>query len=147
MTLDTKHFGAIDIDESKIIEFKEGIPGFLNLNRFVLLAEPDEHASDGLRGMLYWLQSVDDPSVAFVMVNMVKYMPDYNPLIDQEQIEGLGSYDPDKFVFYNIAVIPENVKDATVNLKAPVVINDEIKQGKQVICANEEYTVRHYMFR
>ncbi len=145
MTLNTKHFGEIQIDESKIIEFKEGVPGFTNLHRFVLLAEPNEQKE--LEGIFYWLQSVEDPSIAFVMVNMVKYMPDYNPLIDPEQISGLGDYDPNKFVFYNIAVIPDEVKEATVNLKAPVVINDELKQGKQVICTNEEYTVRHYMFK
>lgn len=147
MILNTKHFGEIDIDENKIIEFREGLPGFTNLNRFVLIAEPNDHETEELKGLIYWLQSVEDPSIAFVMVNMVKYMPDYNPLIEPEQIQGLGDYDPEKFVFYNIAVIPDEIKEATVNLKAPVVINDEIKQGKQVICTNEEYTVRHYMFK
>lgn len=146
MKLDTKHFGEIDIEESKIIEFKEGIPGFSDLNRFVLLAEPSEK-TDADGGLFYWLQSVDDSSIAFVMVNMVKYMPDYNPLVEADQIAGLGEFDPNKFLFYNIAVLPEDIKEATVNLKAPVVINDETKQGKQVICTNEEYTVRHFMFR
>ena len=145
MRLNTKHFGEVEIEESKIIEFSEGVPGFANLNKFVLLAEPNQ--SNETDGMFYWLQSIDNPEVAFVMVNMVKYMPGYNPLVDADQMQGLGDYDPDKFVFYNIAVLPENIKEATVNLKAPVVINDELKKGKQVICTNEEYTVRHYMFK
>ena len=146
MKLDTKHFGQIDVDDSKVIDFNEGVPGFVDLRKFVLLAEPGEQ-SDKSTGLFYWLQSVDDPSIAFVMVNMVKYMPEYNPLVEVEQIEDLGQYDPDKFFFYNIAVLPENIKDATVNLKAPVIINNELKKGKQVICTNEEYTVSHFMFK
>ncbi|MDR2904084.1 MAG: flagellar assembly protein FliW [Clostridiales bacterium] len=145
MKLDTRHFGEIDVDQNKIIEFKEGVPGFSNLNKFVLLAEPEENSE--AEGMFYWLQSVEDPSVAFVMVNMVRYMPEYNPLVEETEMNGLGDYNPDKFVFYNIAVVPENISDATVNLRAPVVINDELKLGKQVICTNDEYTVRHYLFK
>ena len=147
MKLSTRHFGEIDIEENKIIEFSEGIPGFQNLNQFVLLGEQDDDETDSDAGVFYWLQSVDDPSTAFVMVNMVKYMPEYNPLVEVDQITGLGEYDADKFVFYNIAVFPENIKEATVNLKAPIVINDELKKGKQVICTNEEYAVSHFMFK
>lgn len=149
MVLSTKHFGEIDIDEGKVIEFKEGLPGFRDLTRYALLADAQKGSSDEgtTSGLIYWLQSVDDPAVAFVLVNTVRLMPDYNPLVEENEIEGLGQYDPDKFIFYNIAVIPENVSEATVNLKAPVVINDEIRQGKQVVCTNDEYSVRHFMFK
>ncbi|MDR1209241.1 MAG: flagellar assembly protein FliW [Clostridiales bacterium] len=146
MRLHTKHFGDIDVDDGKVIEFKEGLPGFPKLTKFVLLA--DERGTGGeMNGMFYWLQSVENPDTAFVLVNMVRYMPEYNPLVEEDQMEGLGEFNPDKFVIYNIAVIPDNVREATVNLKAPVVINDENHQGKQVICSNDEYTVRHFMFK
>jgi len=139
MKLQTKRFGEIEIEENKIIEFKEGLPGFDHISRFSLLP-------NGKSDMFYWLQSVDDPEIAFALLDMARFMPGYSPIIDRSELDGMGEYDPEKFAFYNIAVIPESIKCATVNLKAPVVINEETKQGRQVICENEEYAVRHYMF-
>ena len=142
MKLNTKHFGEIDVDENRIIDFNEGIPGFESLKKFTLMS--DEKDSDGL---FYWLQSVDDTDVAFVLLNMVKIMPDYNPLVEKDQLSELETTDEKNVNFYNIAVLPENINEMTVNLKAPVVINSEKKKGKQVVCMNDDYGVRHYMFK
>ena len=143
MTLKTKHFGQVDIDESKVISFEQGIPGFPQLKKFSLMAQQDSSNN----GMFYYLQSVEDGNTAFLVVDMLKCYPDYNPLVEASEISSLGNYNPDTFRFYNIAVVPENVKDATVNLKAPVVINTSNKVGKQVVCTNDEYTVSHFMFK
>ena len=148
MRLDTRNFGELDIDESKIIEFKSGIPGYPQLRQFILLSDKNSDSpEDDQDGLLYWLQSVEDKDLAFVMVDMVRYNPSYDPRVSEDEIAELGNYDPETFCFYNIAVLPENMNDMTVNLKAPVVINSQSMLGKQVICENEEYTVRHYMFK
>ncbi len=144
MTLVTRHFGEISIDESRLLNFNSGLPGFEHLKRFALLSEKDE----GTGSPFYWLQSTEDPSVAFVMMDVIKMYPEYNPLVDKDRIEGeLGSYNPDNFFIYNIANIPENVSDTTVNLKAPIVINDDSKKAMQIICDNDDYSVRHYLFK
>lgn len=145
MILTTKHFGNIDIDETKLLTFEKGILGFENLTQFALLH--DEALSPEEESVFYWLQSVEDESIAFVLVNMVSLLPDYNPIVAKSEIDALGEYNEDTFTFYNIATIPENIKDMTVNLKAPIVINSKNRLGKQVICTNEEYTIRHYMFK
>jgi len=142
MVLNTKHFGELQIEEAKLIQFKDGIPGFPKLNRFILLSEPD--GEEG--GFFYWLQSAEDPEKAFVLVDMIKYNPDYNPQVEQAYVEDLGSVDPDDFLVYNIAVMPEDPKKMTVNLRAPIVINPNSMLGKQVVCVNEDYEVKHYLF-
>ena len=141
MVIQTKHFGDIEADEEKLLTFKDGIPGFEELHTFLLIAEDEENGS-----YFYWLQSVDNPQTAFLMIDMIRFKPDYDPRVEAEQVADLESDDPADFVIYNIAVMPKDVKEMTVNLRAPVVINPGKRLGKQVVCMNEEYDVKHYLF-
>ncbi|MCL2574262.1 MAG: flagellar assembly protein FliW [Defluviitaleaceae bacterium] len=138
MKLETRNFGEIEILEQDVIDFNDGLPGFPESRRFVLLSEDDSPVS--------FLQSVEGDDVSFVVVDMMAFGHHYHPWVDASHIEDLGEYDPAKFVMYNIATIFENLSDSTVNLKAPIVINAADKKGKQVICENEEYTVKDKLF-
>jgi len=138
MIIETKHFGEIEVDEADIIEFEEGLPGFPDDRQFVLLDNKEPFC---------WLQSVSDGDNAFILVDVYSVMPDYNPQVDKEQFSALGEYEPDNFLIYNIVVLPENIKEMTVNLLAPVVINTAAKKGRQVIARNENYGVRHFLFK
>ena len=138
MKINTSRFGEIEFDDSDIINFAEGLPGFFELNRYALIRQEDS--------VFCYLQAIDDEDVAFALVDMAELVKDYDPLVDSSLIEDLGKYEPEHFMVLNIAVIPENVREMTVNLKAPIVINWNEKKGKQVICANEEYQVRHRLF-
>ena len=138
MKLVTRNFGEIEIFEEDIINFDEGLPGFPDDKRFVLLSEDDSPIS--------FLQSVDGGDVSFVLVDMLAFMPDYNPRVDESFIEDLGTFEPENFLIYNIATVFENLTDSTVNLKAPLIINAIEKKGKQVVCDNEEYSVKALLF-
>ena len=59
MQVDTTRFGIIDIEEKELIAFPWGIPGFEHLKSYVLLEYKN--------GPFQWLQSVEEPSVAFVV--------------------------------------------------------------------------------
>jgi len=138
MKLNTKHFGEIDVEENNILDFEDGLPGFPDDRQFVLLENEDPFC---------WLQSVTDGDNAFILVDAFKVLPDYNPQVDKDELESLGTYEPSDFLVLNIVVLPDDVKDMTVNLLAPVIINTAGKKGRQVVLKNEEYGVRHYMFR
>ena len=69
MRLSTTRFGDIDIDESRAIMMKAGILGFEHLKRYVLLVQDEEI-------LFWWFQSVDDGSVAFVVINSFVIKPD-----------------------------------------------------------------------
>jgi len=138
MKLETRNFGEIEILKEDVINFDDGLPGFPDDKQFVLLSEDDSP--------IYFLQSVDGGDVSFVVVDMLVFMPDYNPRVDETFIQGLGKYDPEKFVIYNIATIFDNLIESTVNLKAPIIVNAADKKGKQVVCENDEYSVKAPLF-
>ncbi len=153
MQLLTKHFGELEIDERKVIDFPTGLPGFQDCKQFILLdcngqtvdkIKPKEEykTDDFYANSFYWLQSVENGNLAFVLLDICTIMPGYNPIFYDEQLKELGA-STTGFLILNIAVIPEDINNMTVNLRAPVLINFSMCLGKQLIAANEEYHVRH----
>lgn len=139
MIINTRNFGEIEIDDSKIIHFNDGIPGFNELKKYILVVD-DENSP------FYWLQSVESPDIAFVMLDVFKIIPGYNPHIDDEIIDGLGECNDNELFIYNIAVIPEDIDKISVNLKAPIIINTKTGKGVQAILNNEDYPIKHYLY-
>lgn len=140
MELVTRHFGVIDIDGKNIIEFPEGIPGFDNLHRFVLLSHQKDNSP------FRWLQCIDDGGLAFVVIDPRAVFPSYSVDIDAAEVEVLKIGDTDKVVMLSIVVVPEDISKMTANFKAPILINAENNIGKQVVIESGDYAVRHYIF-
>ena len=149
MVLNTRNFGEIEIDDRKIITFQDGIPGFFDDRHFVLfkhgMEETDEFEddTDSEEDYFWWLQSVDDGDVAFVLMDVFMVMPDYEPHVDDEEMDLLGEYDPEHFVVYNIVSISDDPAKISVNLKAPIIINVKERIGRQVVAENEDYPIRY----
>ena len=139
MDIDTRHFGKITIKDEDIIDFPEGIPGFEDTKKFVLLDDGDKSSP------FRWLQGVDNPELALVLIDPRYFKPDYLVDVNDADVEILDIKDIDKVLVYSIVVIPEDVSKMTANLKAPVLINTENRTGKQVVTENNDYKVRHYI--
>lgn len=137
MLLQTTHFGEIEYDPVRIITFPHGLPGFPDCIHFLLMSESESEET------FFWLQCVDDGEVAFTLMDVYSVIPDYNPMVEEEELKELGDLSDSPLDIYNIVVIPEDIRQMRVNLKAPVVINMEAGLGKQVICANDDYPIRH----
>lgn len=140
MTIKTRNFGEITIDENKVILFEDGIPGFPELKKFLLMLDNEESSP------FYWLQSIEDNNICFVIMDLLNIIPDYNPLVEKELIEELGESDAEDLLVYNVAVIPKDIEKMSVNLKAPIVINSRTRKGRQVIANNEEYSIKFYLY-
>jgi len=138
MVINTRHFGKLEINESEIILFDHGIPGFPEDKRFIIVTDIDEPDS-----LYCWLQSIDDGAVSLVLIDSFFVMPNYNPMVNEGDILELGEADLDDIVSFNVAVIKNKLEDSTINLKAPIIINEKTRKGKQVIVTNEEYDIRH----
>lgn len=136
----TKHFGEIEYEESKVIKFPEGLPGFPDSKRFLLMSENESEE------MFYWLQSLDDGDVAFTLMDVYQVLKGYDPVVEKDEMGDLGDLSGSPLEIYNIVVIPEDAKQMRVNLKAPIVINMDAGVGKQVICNNEDYKIRFHIF-
>jgi flagellar assembly factor FliW len=139
MLLETRYFGELEIDESKIISFDEGLPGFEEVRRFVMIDNEDKGSP------FKWLQGVDEPKPAFVIVDPFAVKRDYEINIDDETLDKLGIGSPDTVAVYSIVVVPEDISKMTMNLQAPLIINTENRRGKQLILDTERYGVRHYI--
>jgi len=137
--IETANFGNLDYDEAMTIEFPAGLPGYPDDRQFVLL---DMEETDDT---FFWLQSVDDGEVCFPLMDVYKALPDYDPHVNPEELTELGEMGSDSLEIYNIAVIPSDLSQTRVNLRAPVIFNRDTRKAKQVICANEDYAVRYYI--
>ena len=74
------------------------------------------------------------------------FIENYNPVFPDGTKELLKADNYKELSIFVIAVIPEKVKDITVNLKSPIVINFEKKHGAQIILENREYSVKTRLF-
>lgn len=135
-TIETKPFGEITIAESDILEFPDGIFAFENYTQFVILAESEEST-------FQWLQSLDDPGLAFVIIEINLLIPDYLPDIPLWILSGIGLTSLDDAQIWGIVTIPQgNPHDMTINLQGPVIINPEKNTGGQFISNDDRHSVR-----
>ncbi len=124
MKLQTDQFGEVEFQEEKIILFENGILGFEELKRYLLISEDD--------GIFYWLTSVDQPEIVFPLfpINLL-----------QENYKQVENYEP-----FGIVKLDKDPANITINLKAPIYINHEEKTGYQKIIDSEKYPVDYQLF-
>ena len=138
MKIETKFFGAVEIDETQIIEFPHGIPGFEKDHKFTVLKHEDSP--------FHVLQSVERADLAFIIIELGKVVPDYEIDLPDEVVVELKLGKPEESLVYAIVVLPSDISQATVNLAAPLVINVKEKRGVQVILNNPAYGIKHPLF-
>ena len=132
----TRDFGKVDIDEDKIIELPEGLPGFKEEKEFVLL--PLEKDS-----LFVIMQSVNNPDLAFITIEPKSIIKDYEFEISEKTETLLEISGIEDIILLNIVNIKEKLKDMTINLAAPLVININANLGKQVILDDTKYPVKY----
>ena len=142
MKAKTRIFGEIEIADDKIITLDKGMIGFPNLNRFALIFDEEKGQKDN---SIMWLQSMDDPDIAFpvMMPHLVK--EDYDPKVSEEVIAPLGELTPDNTYLLVTVTVPKNIEDFSVNLKAPIVINMDNRKGVQLI-VEDDYPVKYKVY-
>lgn len=138
MDVRTTRFGVIDVAEERVISFAKGLLGFPEHKRFCLL-EPGEDAC------FFWLQSLDDESLAFVVTDPALFVADYSVPIRPEQMRELGL---DKLEDAQVFVIVNKVEDhLTGNLQGPLVVNTLSRTAEQVVLAEKRWSTRHQLLR
>ena len=133
MKIKTERFGEIEVEERKILRFPQSIPGF-TATQFTLLTIEEHHP-------FRWLQSVDAPSLAFVILDPLPYFKDYKPVVSNMDLTFLEMTAQSEALLFVICVIKDG-PSITANLLAPVLINPKNNLGKQVILLNQDYPIR-----
>jgi flagellar assembly factor FliW len=88
------------------------------------------------------LQCVDDGKLAFVIIEPLSFMFEYDLEIADSDAEFIGLTKVDDAVIYVIVSIPANPKDMTANLQGPLVINVKTRKGRQIISNNNRHSVK-----
>ncbi len=138
MQITTKNFGEITFEENEIITFLNPLSGLGSSTKYLLIKQDEDE-------LFFWLQSVDQPNVSICLLDVFKVMPEYNPEVSENQVMALGEFSPenplgftmDDIKTLNVLVIPTDIKEMTVNLLAPIVINTNTKKAGQLIAQNE----------
>lgn len=136
MIVQTVRFGELHLSEEVLIHFPEGILGFEHLRTFFLVARERDRE-------LAFLQSAEDPELAFVVMDPTWFRPDYRPVLSDEDREALEWAPGVKMQVLAILTVPEDIREITANLLAPVVINVEKRIGRQVVQQGTAYATRH----
>ena len=137
MTFQTRQFGNIEFNLEKGIVFPEGIPGFEMLKKFIIIEDQDTNSP------FRYLQSIEDGDITFVLTNPHELFPSYAPKIPEIYFEKIGGGDTEDFMLLAIVAIPQEVKEATVNLQAPILFQVNTRQAIQVILEDKTYQTRH----
>lgn len=143
MQIETKYFGKIDIEDNKILHFDNGLFGFEEYKDYTILYDLD----GGESPLFSWLQSTTEKSLAFPVVNPRRIKEDYDPIVEDALLEGLGAFGEDDMLVLLLATVPTDVKKTSVNMKAPLVINAGTRKGIQIIAENGDYEIKHYLLK
>ena len=134
MQVHSTRFGDIDVDEDRLVRFDEGPLGFPLAVRFALVdvAENED---------FYWLQSVDDPELAFLTTVPWPFFPDYAPELPDELRDRLEIIDPVDATVLCLLSVDRDAGEVRANLLGPVVINTRTRKAAQVVLYDQEWSL------
>ncbi len=138
MKIDSPHFGALEIDAAKVIEFPQGLPGFEHCRRFSLFHD------DGAQPIVFTLQSLDEPDVALSIADPTRFGLHYELTLSDEDASALQLGAPEEVA---VAVVVHRATDAepnkkiSANLMAPLVINTRERRGLQQVIARSGFDI------
>ena len=138
MRFESPRFGEVEVDEAKIIHFPRGLPGFPECTEFVVM---DHDTVTPLK----WLQCVDRPEVAFLVVEPEQILLSYGLEIPEPVLAFLGwqkeTGDPQDVIVFVILTVEDS--NLSANLRAPVVVNVENRRAQQMTLDDPDIPFRH----
>ena len=140
MRFDTTRFGQIDVNSEDIIIFPDGPLGFPDCTRFTFI---DEDRAIPFR----MLQSLDNPALAFVVVDPLISRSDYHFDVTHEDLKLIKTDSTENLLVYCIVTMSRNIHEVTVNLQGPLVINPTQRLGHQFVLVDTDYTTREKLIQ
>ncbi|WP_182199664.1 flagellar assembly protein FliW [Paraliobacillus salinarum] len=135
MNIQTKYHGQIDIENDNILTFPQGIPGFVNEKKFVLLELPGN-------SVFQVLQSITTSALGFIVINPYQIYHDYAFDLDNHIIEALEIKSPEQVKVVSIVSLKEPFEQSTINLQAPIIINHVNNLAKQYITNEKKHLIK-----
>jgi len=138
MIIHTSRFGQLEVDENRLITFKEGILGFPEQPDYALI-------QTGEGSGFYWLQSVCTEDLAFVVCDPRLFVGDYQVPVKLQELEVIDLAAPEDA---QVFIIVNKVGDLlTGNFQGPLVVNVRNRRGRQLVLSDKRYSTRHPLMR
>jgi len=132
-------FGSFEVRDESIVTFPSGLLGFPEQQRYVILDHDTE-------APFKWLQSVEEPSLAFVILEPALIHPGYQIDVPADALAEIRAEEREELALVVILTIPsDDPGRITANLRGPLVISHQTKLGKQVVLS-EDFPTRHPLF-
>jgi len=138
--LSTSNFGNLSIEKENIITFEQGLLGFEELKQFAIIAVEECLPFE-------WLVSLEDPMVAFPILNPTFFFSDYKPSLSKDDLVLLDIKKEKDVEMFCIVTLGKKPEDVTLNLKGPILINMKNKIGKQVVLTEDYYSLNQQLIR
>ncbi|MBR3607714.1 MAG: flagellar assembly protein FliW [Lachnospiraceae bacterium] len=142
MKVNSRIFGEIEIDDSKIINFPSGIIGFPEMTDFAIIYDEEK----GKNAPIRWMQSIQEAEFALPVMDPLLVMSSYNPEVEDDYLLPLGEMKEDDALVLVTVSVPKDLQKMSVNLQAPIVINAETKKAAQIIVNTEKFPVKYYIY-
>lgn len=139
MIIQTTRFGKIEVSENQIITMPNGLLGFSNARLYTLL---DDEVGSPFR----WFQSLEDETLAFVTIDPQIAISDYTIALSKDHLNKLEAGNVQDLNVLVIVTMTKDIKDVTINLQGPLVINQDKKIGMQLVIPDGKYSTRHPLF-
>ena len=139
MRIKTSRFGEVEFQEDDLLEFKEGLLGFMQLRKFVILDDPNDE-------IFAWLQSCESPEIAFPILEPELFAPDISVTIPKSDIDALGLTSAEDARLFCIITIPVDPTQMTANMKAPLLINAPKRIARQCVLQDNNLAIREPVF-
>ena len=137
----TDRFGEMEFPESSVVKVAGGLIGLAGQENFVIIQHQDNTP-------FYWLQSVDEPELALVMVNPLLFKEDYDPPIPLSVHQELDIQNAGEISIFVIVTIPAgNPQGMTANLLGPLVVNPRSRQARQLVLDDRIYSHRFQILK
>jgi flagellar assembly factor FliW len=127
-------FGEVEYDPDNLLTFPIGLIGFPALRSFIVMPNRKQ-------GPLFWIQSVEDPDIAFVLTDPTNFFLDYKVTPENAERNSLHIGQEDDCYALAVVTVPPDQK-ITLNLAAPILFAPKTNQAIQVILENTEYQSR-----
>lgn len=131
--IESERLGSVEVDDSKVLTFDDGLLGFPGVRRFALIDAGDD-------ATYFWLQAIDDPQLAFLAVVPWAFYPEYEPELSDSDQELLALADASDALVLCLLTVADEV--ITANLLGPLVVNAHTRSGRQVVLGNTDYSAR-----
>ena len=136
MKINTNYHGEIELREEDILTLVNGMLGFEDIEKFVLIKEEDIFVE--------YLQSVKD-DIAFAVMDPFIIKQDYTFDIPDMVMKSLDIKSADEVVINTVVVVPEDITKIRTNLQAPIVFNKTNNKGMQIVL-DDTYPLRYEFY-